>query len=295
MKKELLFFTLCFLCLSVQAEEDPVKKTNIFVRLPEVLDESGKIIDTLTFKDMRKTIEMKVNSFDRAHTCQDYTHCEYFLSTFITGVEKKYASAYELHGSEGVSHGLNRGEYRLSFFITHYLFYVPLSERQSGSVRLDAKHLVGKTVLEPKSFYGSKGYDEAIKGATLAHPGTDIIHKLLDDALAVRATIVGIVKNASGKDVVSIDKGYDDGIAEDQWFDVFLKNADGSTGEKLGTIQVESRESHRSVCQLKKNSGTVLSAVRRGTPIVAISRESTNIFKKTREAWRDFKLNGRKE
>ena len=295
MKKELLFFTLCLFCLCVQAEKDPVRKTNVLVRLPEVLDEKGHIIDTLTFKDMRRTIEMKVNTFDRAKACRDIKQCEYFLSTFITAYQKKYASAYELHGSEGVSHGLNKGEYQVGFYITHYLFYVPFSERQSDSIKLDAKHLVGKTVLEPKSFSGLRNYEEAIQSATLTHPGTDLIHNLLDKALAVRATIIGTGKNEKGKDVVYIDKGYEDGIADDQWFDVFQKNADGSTGGLIGTLQAENREAHRSVCQLKKNPGDVLSAVRRGTPIIIISRESTNIFKKTRAAWRDFKLNGRKE
>lgn len=293
--KKLLLFSLCLVCLSVQAEKDPVKKINVYVCTPQMINKEGVVSDTVTFKNMRRTIEQKVNSFDRTCASRELNQCEYIIQTFISGFEKKYLSPYELYGAEGVSHGLDKGDYKVNFFITHYLFYFPLSEDRSKGVCLDEAHTVGKTVLEPKSNASITSYEDAIEGFCLRHPGTDLIHNLLDGALVVRGTITGVGKNADGKDVAYIDKGYDDGIADDQWFNICKKNADGSAGDVIGTMKAESREANRSVCELKKNSGKVLSAIRSGVPLVVVTRVSSNIFKKTRAAWRDFKLNGRKE
>ncbi|MBQ5981917.1 MAG: hypothetical protein IJL54_07100 [Prevotella sp.] len=278
MKKFIILYFASFIATATMAQNDSVKKVNVYVFTPHLLIDNKA--DTIKFAAMKETVKRKVNKCSKTQVCEDPSKCEYFLSTRLIDYEQKYMSAAEMKSFEPT--------YLISFKMKLFLYYFPF-ENRNDSTKLSADNLIDFSELVEKSGKSAEGFQAAITNACEQHPNSFYINRLFERALYVPGQIIELGKDTKGKDVVYIDKGATDGISEKQWFNVYLKNDNHHEKEVIGTLELAKREAHRSQCKIRKNKEQIIAYLKQGKTLIVESRESSNILKKIKKGYDDVR------
>ena len=240
------------------AQDDHVNKIPIYVLAPYVLTDAEGGFDTLMFHDMRQTVVKKVNKCKKVYAVEDRTKTKYWMLVNISDI---------------------RRESDTDKFGTEYMEYFKICV----SIQDVSVHKVLATTKAVEKFgISNVSYEDAHKCSCMFHPAMAYIVQAVEEAFKQYGSITEVGLSADKKTVVYVDRGIEDGISDNQWFDVFLKNEDGTPGEQVGTLELVKLESNSCQCKPHKGKKEIVSFFSSGREMIVISRERSDIVKKTR-------------
>lgn len=259
-----LFVILFVLCGF--AQDDKINKKPIFVAPPHVVNEAGDKFDTLTFADMRKTVIKKVNKSNKVYTVEDRNQTKYWMLVQITDVSRE---------SEATPY--------LTDYMEHFKLRVIIMDTSTQKI-------IGVSNEVDKFGISQEGFEDAHKNACATHPAMAYIVEAIESAFKLYGQITEISPSSNGKKTfVYVDRGREDGISDDQWFDVYLPAEDGSLGQQVGTLEMVKMESNSSQCLPHKGRKEIENYYKKGQKMIVVSRERSDIIKKARGVIDGFK------